>query len=464
MSRKLICIAITGSVSTIIGYGSDRIKGGDSLEKDGRDNRPNVVIIYTDDMGVGDVSFLNDGWVQTPNIDRLASQGTVITNYYTAAAVSSPSRAGLTTGIFPLNLGINTFLHTVEHNINCEQEDYLDPKYPSMARVFQAQGYATAHIGKWHMGGGRDVHDAPQITEYGFDEYLTTYEGPDPDPKITATDWIWSPQDEVKRWERTSYFVDKALEFMKAHKKQPFFLNLWPDDMHTPYVYDEKSQNDSKMWSSRKNYRNVLAEYDKQIGRLLSKMRKMGLDKNTIIIFTSDNGPMPYYAEKRTNGLRSMKCSLYEGGIRMPFIICWPGRVPAGRVDEESVVCAVDIFPSLCSIIGAKMPDGFNYSGEDMSEVFFGERVRRTKDLMWEFGRNDFFYQHSPENKSPHLGIRRGDMKLMLNSFDDKIELYDIRKDPEEKNNIASDYPELVEELSSVVLEWWKTRAGRSER
>ena len=110
-------------------------------------NKPNVVIIYTDDMGVGDVSFLNDGWVQTPNIDKLAAQGTVITNYYTAAAVSSPSRAGLTTGIFPLNLGINTFLHTVEHNINCEQEDFLDPKFPSMARVFQSQGYATAHIG-----------------------------------------------------------------------------------------------------------------------------------------------------------------------------------------------------------------------------------------------------------------------------------------------------------------------------
>ena len=190
-------------------------------------------------------------------------------------------------------------------------------------------------------------------------------------------------------------------------------------------------------------------------------MQLLGLDKNPIVIFTSDNGPMPYYSEKRTNGLRSMKCSLYEGGIRMPFIISWPGRIPAGRVDNESVICAVDIFPSLCAIIGADMPGGFDYSGEDMSRVFFGKTVCRTKDLMWEFGRNEYFYQHLPENKSPHLGIRRGDMKLMLNSFDDKIELYDLRKDPEEKCNIASDYPELVEELSSAVLKWWGTRRGR---
>ena len=424
--------------------------------------RPNVLIIYTDDMGVGDVSFLNDGWVKTPYIDKLASQGMVVTNYYTAAAVSSPSRAGLTTGIFPLELGINTFLHTKEHNINCEQNDFLDPAFPSMARVFKQAGYTTAHIGKWHMGGGRDIKNAPQITDYGFDYYLTTYEGPDPDPKITATDWIWSPQDEVKRWERTEYFVDKTIEFMKANKDKPFFINLWPDDMHTPYVYDEVSQANNKTWNTETNYRQVLQEYDYQIGRLMRAMHRIGADENTIVIFTSDNGPMPYYYGKRTNGLRSMKCSLYEGGIRMPFIIRWPGKIPEGSIDDTSVLCAVDLFPSLCSIIGEEMPDGFKYSGEDMSQVFFGKPVTRTGDLMWEFGRNEYFYQHKPANKSPHLGIRRGNMKLMINSFYDRVELYDIRNDPEEKNNLAHEYPELVNELRKVVTEWWNSRAGRN--
>lgn len=422
-------------------------------------SRPNILIIYTDDMGVGDVSFLNDGWVQTPNIDRLARTGIVVENYYTAAAVSSPSRAGLTTGIFPLELGINTFLHTRKHNADCEQNDFLDPKFPSMARAFQEIGYHTAHIGKWHMGGGRDVDNAPSIIQYGFDEYLTTYEGPDPDPAITATDWIWSPQDSVKRWQRTEYFVNKTLEFMARNRDRAFFVNLWPDDMHTPYVPDSEAQQQEKTWSMPRNFKAVLAEYDKQIGRLLDGMKQLGLDKNTIVIFTSDNGPMPYYEKQRTNGLRSMKCSLYEGGIRMPFVICWPDHIPAGKVDRQSVVCSVDLFPSLCAMTGAKLPEGFVYSGEDMSLVFLGNPKTRTTDLMWEFGRNAFFYQHKkPENKSPHLAIRRGDMKLLLNSFDDRIELYDLRKDPYEQRNLAEKYPALVKELSERVIHWWNDR------
>lgn len=208
-----------------------------------------------------------------------------------------------------------------------------------------------------------------------------------------------------------------------------------------------------------RNFKAVLAEYDKQIGRLLDGMKQLGLDKNTIVIFTSDNGPMPYYEKQRTNGLRSMKCSLYEGGIRMPFVICWPDHIPAGKVDRQSVVCSVDLFPSLCAMTGAKLPEGFVYSGEDMSLVFLENPKTRTTDLMWEFGRNAFFYQHKkPENKSPHLAIRREDMKLLLNSFDDRIELYDLRKDPYEQRNLAEKYPALVKELSERVIHWWNDR------
>lgn len=421
--------------------------------------RPNILIIYTDDMGVGDVSFLNDGWVETPNIDRLTRNGVVVENYYTAAAVSSPSRAAITTGIFPLELGMNTFLHTRKHNDDCEQNDYLDPAFPSMARAFQAAGYRTAHIGKWHMGGGRDVDDAPQITCYGFDEYLTTYEGPDPDPAITATDWIWSPKDSVKRWQRTEYFVDKSLEFMARNRDRAFFLNLWPDDMHTPYVPNAQVQQEGKTWSMPRNFKAVLAEYDRQIGRLLDGMEALGLDRNTIVVFTSDNGPMPYYERQRTNNLRSMKCSLYEGGIRMPFVVRWPARIPKGKIDRQSVVCSVDLFPSLCTLAGVSTPEGVAFSGEDMSSVLLGTPRARTTDLMWEFGRNDFFYRHPVvENNSPHLAIRRGEMKLLINSFDDRVELYDMRRDPYETRNLAEKYPELVEELRSRVIHWWNNR------
>ena len=457
MNLRLPLTGLLGIGATLNSHAENAVKPVDNAKQ--TSSKPNVLIIYTDDMGVGDVSFLNNGWVQTPNIDLLARQGVVITNYYTAAAVSSPSRAGLTTGIFPLELGINTFLHTRKHNADCEQNDFLDPAFPSMARSFQAAGYRTAHIGKWHMGGGRDVDDAPQITQYGFDEYLTTYEGPDPDPAITATNWIWSPQDSVKRWQRTEYFVDKTLEFMERNRDRAFFVNLWPDDMHTPYVPDAIVQTQNSTWSTPRNFKAVLKEYDTQIGRLLDGMKRLRLDKNTIVIFTSDNGPMPYYEQQRTNGLRSMKCSLYEGGIRMPFIIRWPEHIPAGKVDDRSVVCSVDIYPSLCALTGAKMPENTTFSGEDMSQVFLGKAQERTTDLMWEFGRNDFFYRHPVvENNSPHLAIRRGDIKLLINSFDDRVELYNLKKDPYERHNVAGKYPELVECMRTRVTQWWDER------
>ena len=164
---------------------------------------PNVIVIYIDDMGIGDIGCYGGRFVSTPNIDRLAAEGLVFSQYYSAAPVSSPSRCALTTGRFPLALGINTFLEKKAANKRCEQRDYLEASNFSMARAFQNAGYETAHIGKWHMGGGRDVKNAPSIYEYGFDEYVSTYESPDPDPVLTATDWIWSAKDSVKRWKRT---------------------------------------------------------------------------------------------------------------------------------------------------------------------------------------------------------------------------------------------------------------------
>lgn len=162
------------------------------------------MIIYTDDMGIGDLSCTSTGWIETPAIDRLASQGLVLNSYYTSAPVSSPSRVGLTTGMFPMEWGINTYLQSRKGNAACEQADYLTAAAPSMARILRDAGYATGHFGKWHMGGGRDVKDAPSIPSFGFDEYCSTWESPDPAPELTATNWIWSDKDDVKRWNRTA--------------------------------------------------------------------------------------------------------------------------------------------------------------------------------------------------------------------------------------------------------------------
>ena len=422
--------------------------------------KPNIVIIYTDDMGIGDLSCYNSGWVMTPNIDRLAADGLKMNHYYTASPVSSPSRVAITTGMFPTQWGVNTFLHERAGNARCEQEDYLDPSAPSMARALKEAGYATAHIGKWHMGGGRDVDDAPQIPSYGFDEYLSTYESPDPDKLITASNWIWSEKDSISRWERTAYFVDKAADFINRHKDKPCFVNLWPDDMHDPWVPSAKFYGKNGTWATQPNFVNVLTEYDRQIGRFINKLKEMGVYENTILIFTSDNGAFPTFTQVRTNSLRGSKNSLYEGGLNMPFIITWPAKIKPGMTDDESVVCSVDLLPSLCTIAGAKLPKGFDYSGEDMSKALLGIKTqKRHGDLMWDFGRNKFFNRPpQPHQQSPHLAIRRGDYKLLINSDGSDMQLYNISKDPHETTDISAAHPKLCSELGGKVRRWYITK------
>lgn len=418
---------------------------------------PHIIIIYTDDMGIGDLSCYNSGWVMTPNIDKLAAQGLKFNHYYTSSPVSSPSRVGLTTGMFPTEWGINTYLNSRKGNTDCEQFDYLDSSAPTMAKSLKEVGYATAHIGKWHMGGGRDVDDAPQIPRYGFDEYVTTYEGPDPDPLITASNWIWSEQDSIQRWDRTSYFVDRTIDFLARHTDSPCFVNLWPDDMHDPWIPEAQYYKDKKSWVSKENFIAVLTEYDKQIGRLMEGIRQLGISDNTLIIFTSDNGALPTFDEVRVGGRRGSKISLYEGGVNMPFIISWPARIKPGEIENESVVNAVDLYPSLCAITGAKQPKGYNYSGEDMSKALLGIKPQqRKKDMMWDFGRNKFFNKPPKKHhQSSHLAIRRGDLKLLVNSDGTGLEMYDMKKDPNETTDIAAKYPALCKEMSRKVIDWY---------
>ena len=422
--------------------------------------KPNIIIIYTDDMGIGDLSCYNSGWVSTPNIDRLATEGLKFNHYYSASPVCSPSRAAITTGIFPTQLGINTYLDSRKDNTECEQFDFLDPSNPSMARILKRAGYTTGHFGKWHMGGGRDVDDAPSITEYGFDEYVSTYESPDPDSLITATNWIWSEKDSIKRWERTGYFVDKTLDFLSRHKESPCFVNFWPDDMHTPWVPSPDFYGKKEAWNTKETFVQVLQEYDIQISRLMKGLKELGMDKNTMVIFTSDNGPYPTFDQIRANSERGAKNSLFEAGINMPFIVRWPARIKPGETDDESVICSVDLLPSLSAIVGADLPDGFDYSGEDMVNALLGiHPQKRKKDLMWDFGRNKHFnHPAQPHHQSPHLAIRRGDWKLLVNSDSTQVELFDTRKDANETTNVADLHPEITAELSDKVINWYKTK------
>lgn len=421
--------------------------------------RPNIIIIYADDMGYGDLSCYGGDFVPTPNIDRIGAEGIRFTHYYTSAPVSSPSRAGLTTGMFPCRLHINTYLSDRKMNRNCEQEDFLREEAPSMARTLKAAGYKTGHFGKWHMGGGRDVKNAPGIPQYGFDEYVSTWESPDPDPHITATNWIWSDKDEIKRWDRSAYFVDKTIDFLKrnATSGQPCFVNLWTDDVHTPWVPDEASAAANRdYWERKVNFAPVLAELDKQVGRLLQFLEESGLDKNTLVIFSSDNGPAPSFAGTRAGHLRGTKNSLYEGGIRMPMMACWPGKIKPGQVDSTSVICAVDFFPSLCKIGKATVKTNHKQDGKDVSRALLGEKAyARTTPLFWDFGRNGHFGSPKGRDKSPHLAVREKNWKLLVNSDGSGMELYDIATDPQETNNVAEKNPKLAGKLKKEVIEWY---------
>ena len=409
--------------------------------------KPNIIILNIDDMGYSDPSCFGGDYVNTANIDQLASEGLSLTQFYTSCPISSPSRVGLTTGMYPTRWGINTFLQERVNNAKNEQNDFLSDKAPSMARALKASGYATGHFGKWHMGGGRDVKNAPSIRNYGFDEYVSTWESPDPDPMITSSNWIWAATDPIKRWNRTAYFVDKTLDFLSRHKGEPCFVSLWPDDVHTPWVYDgdEASQRESA-----RSFSIVLAELDKQIGRFMQGLKDLGIDQNTIVIFTGDNGPAPAFDGHRTNDFRGQKGTLYEGGIRMPFIIRWPGHVPAGVKNESSVVCMVDLFPSLCKIAGADVPTNYPLDGQDMSDVITGQSAReRTTPLFWEFGKC------KADRVSPHIAVREGEWKLLVNADGSGTELYNMTTDFNEKHNVATVYPALTERLKKAAIDWF---------
>lgn len=428
------------------------------------DTRPNIIFLLTDDMGYGDVGCYGGNFVPTPNIDRLATEGTKFTQFYVASPVCSPSRTGFLTGMYPARWRITNFLQTRAGNRKSEQADFLDPKAPSIARTLKAAGYVTGHFGKWHMGGGRDVTNAPPFREYGFDEHAGTWESPEPDPNITATNWIWSAQDKVKRWDRTAYFVDKTLDFLKRHKGQPCYVDVWPDDVHTPWVpegaYREKRAGDDNApnYESLANFKAVLREYDRQVGRLLDGLKDLGIGDNTILIFSSDNGPLPTFRGKRAGGLRGSKISLYEGGDREPLIVRWPGHFPAGRVDDKTVISGVDFFPIFCKLTGTPIPSNAAFDGEDLTDSFFGKYMTRRNPLFWEYGRNQFFgYPRNPHDRSPNVAIRDGKWKLLINADGSGLQLYDLDADRNETKNVADANPAEAKRLSEAALQWRKS-------
>lgn len=423
--------------------------------------RPSIIIILADDLGYADVSAYG-GPAPTPNLDRMAREGMRFTQAYVASPICSPSRCALITGQHPARWRITSFLQTRAGNRKCEQDDFLDPQAPSLPRTLKAAGYATAHIGKWHLGGGRDVTNAPKFAAYGYDVGLGTYESPEPHTDITGTNWIWSPHDKVKRWDRTSWMVDRTLDFLRERKGTRCFVNLWLDDTHTPFhpsfeqlaAVGVTSENPT----DEQRFRAVLHEMDKQIGRFMDALRELGIDDNTLVLFLGDNGALPHFGT-RNGHLRGSKLSLYEGGIRVPLIARWPQHIPAGRVNSETVISTLDFFPTLCEITKTKRPRGMRFDGIDMSAALFGRTPERRKKLFYEYGRNtnSYAFPRAARQRSPNVAIRDGKWKLLVNAEGSGAELYDIEADASETTNLVADNPKHVARLKKAALAWRKS-------
>jgi len=419
-------------------------------------HKPNIIVILTDDMGFSDIGCFGGNFSPTPNLDKMADQGIRFTQYYSASPICSASRTGILTGMAPARWNITSYLHERVENRKCEQADFLSASAPSMARLLKTAGYSTGHFGKWHMGGGRDVSNAPGFEAYGFDEHSSTWESPDPDPLLTATDWIWSQKDSIKRWNRTSYFVDRTLDFLKRHKNQPCFVNLWPDDVHTPWVPSQERFGLYPNGTEEEiSFKGVLDEYDRQMGRLFAGLKELGIDENTLVIFTSDNGPLPSFKGSRSGNYRGSKLSLYEGGTRMPFIVRWPGHIPGGKTDDQSVLSANDLLPSFCALAGAKLPKGIALDGKNKSKVLLGKTSDENRTLYWEYGRNNVsFVFPKGLDRSPNLAVREGKWKYLINMDGTGAELYDMETDSKETTNLASEYPNEAEKLKTKLLVW----------
>jgi arylsulfatase A-like enzyme len=428
--------------------------------------RPNVLLLLVDDLGWGDLGANGGAGVPTPRIDQLARDGTRFTQFYVASPICSPSRCGLITGQFPGRWRITSYLQSRAGNAEGGQPDFLDPQAPSFVRTFKAAGYATAHIGKWHLGGGRDVTNAPKFSAYGYDVGLGTYESPEPAAPLGLQTVPWSTNREpqqVARHDRTRWMVDETLAFAKKSGARPWLVNLWLDDVHTPYR--PKEGKDDRDFAAK--YRDVLTETDRQVGRLLDGLRELGMEKNTLVLLAGDNGPEPSLNRTRTGGLRGMKWSLYEGGIRTPLIVRWPGVVAAGNANTTTVVSTVDFFPTLCALAGVPPPSGVKFDGEDLSSAFKGGKTVRNQPLFWEYGRKPapagrsgiraFPYPNEPGAKSPNVAMRDGDWKLLVNADGTGTELYNLATDPNEAQNLVESATVTAARLKSAALAWRKS-------
>jgi arylsulfatase A-like enzyme len=438
----IIILAITGTVQS-------------AVKEDYK--QPNIIFVFVDDMGFGDLACYGNKVIKTPNLDKMASEGILFTNFTVSSPVCSPSRVAVMTGLYPARTRFHGHLASIESNRQRSMPNYLDASIPTLTRLLNSEGYVTAHFGKWHMGGPQDKN-APAPESYGIDVSAT----------VLSNGAGYNKKGDT-RANSSFRIMQHTLDFIESNSDKLFFVNCWLLDPHSILApnqeqlahYPELESMAKGFTSATQVYSAVITDIDNQMKRLFDKLDELGISENTLVVFSSDNGPAPIWgidtAHSGTGSVgpfRGCKASLYEGGIRVPFIVRWPGNVPEGKVDDETIISGIDLLPTFCSFAGVQFQEKLTFDGQDMSPALLGTPTPRKHPLMWE-------YRYSPWGrhiqKSPALAIRDGDWKLMINPDGSRTELYNLKKNPCEVDNLASEFPEIVMNMSNKLLEWHKS-------
>lgn len=420
--------------------------------------RPNILFIFTDDWGWGDLGCHGHPYLKTPNIDRLAKEGTDFHRFTVASGVCSPSRTAVMTGHFPARYRIDGHFASPRSNASRGMPDWLHPKTPTLLKMLQSAGYATAHFGKWHLANNM-IPDSPLPKDYGYDEYGAFN---------CAGEQMPVHEDSA----RAIAFIEK-----NAVAKKPFFINLWMHEPHTPFhTLPEYRKRFPKLDDTHNVYASVLSHADDRIGELLAALDRLKLAENTLVIFSSDNGPAGSGRGGRLNtmydsatgegfgigcsvgttgGRNGRKKSILQGGIGVPFIARWPGKIKAGAVDDVSWISAVDLLPTFCELAGAELPEGYKPDGESQVATLQGtELPTRDKPLFW---------KGVPGRKGSVYSILDGKWRLLTSMSFDAPELYDVSEDPLEKNNVRASHPEIASKLFKKLQAWHATLPEKAD-
>ncbi|HEY1066766.1 MAG TPA: sulfatase-like hydrolase/transferase [Pirellulales bacterium] len=405
--------------------------------------KTNFVVLLCDDLGYGDLSCFAHPTVRSPNLDKLAADGLKLTSCYSAMPVCSPSRAGLMTGRNPNRAGIADWIPP-------GTGVYLRKGEVTVAQLLKQAGYRTCHAGKWHLNSQFNGQETTP-GDAGFDHWLATQNNAAPS-HLNPNNFV---RNGMKAGELTGpsshVVVAEAIRFLEEKPGEPFFLNLWFHETHEPVAAaDEFLQNYPEEENvDRKHYLGDVTQMDAAVGKLLAYLDEHNLRENTLVFFSSDNGPETLNRYKNANRsygspgpLRGMKLHVTEAGYRVPGIIRWPARIKPGTVSAEPV-CSVDLLPTFCAIAGVSPPADLVLDGADVSPLFANAPIKRPHPLYWQYDR--------AISKPWTISLRDGDWKLLGNASLDKFELHHLADDLAEAKDLAASEPERVQKMAAEM-------------